>query len=167
VPEAEGAVHAWRARLDPSAVRGVPAHVTVLYPFMPADDIDDRVVARLRACFASCAPFRYTVTAVEWFGDDVVYLSVAPPEPFVALTEAVVAAYPDYPPYSGAHDTLVPHLTVGMSDDPAAMQAAARAVAPSLPIGATAEEVWLMTGGTRVHTWRVHTRFALGSDQSV
>ena len=33
VPEAETAVAAWRERLDPQAVLGVPAHITVLFPF--------------------------------------------------------------------------------------------------------------------------------------
>jgi hypothetical protein len=35
VPEAEAAVNAHRRRLDPAAAWGVPAHVTVLYPFAP------------------------------------------------------------------------------------------------------------------------------------
>ena len=35
VPEAERAVSRHRARLDGAAARGVPAHVTVLYPFVP------------------------------------------------------------------------------------------------------------------------------------
>ena len=35
VPEAEKLVHEWRLKGDPSAARGVPAHVTLLYPFLP------------------------------------------------------------------------------------------------------------------------------------
>ena len=35
VPEAEDAVGAYRSRLDPAAAWGVPAHITVLYPFAP------------------------------------------------------------------------------------------------------------------------------------
>jgi hypothetical protein len=33
VPEAEALVKAFRERYDPSAAEGMPAHVTVLYPF--------------------------------------------------------------------------------------------------------------------------------------
>lgn len=33
IPEAEPAVRRWRDRFDPSAEAGVPAHVTVLFPF--------------------------------------------------------------------------------------------------------------------------------------
>jgi hypothetical protein len=35
VPEAERVVSRYRARLDGAAALGVPAHVTVLYPFVP------------------------------------------------------------------------------------------------------------------------------------
>jgi hypothetical protein len=35
VPAAEAAVGPYRALLDPSARDGVPAHITVLYPFLP------------------------------------------------------------------------------------------------------------------------------------
>ena len=45
IPEAEAAVAALRLRLDPAAAWGVPAHVTVLYPFLPPDEIDGRALA--------------------------------------------------------------------------------------------------------------------------
>ena len=47
VPEAEPLVHEWRAVGDPSAAHGVPAHVTLLYPFLPSDQLDDGVIAEL------------------------------------------------------------------------------------------------------------------------
>jgi 2'-5' RNA ligase len=161
VPALDALVHQWRIQLDPSAQRGVPAHVTVLYPFVPANRIDDDVVGTLRALFASCPSFAFAVAGVDWFGDTVAYLRIAPPEPFVELTAAVGRAYPDYPPYGGEHAEVVPHLTLGMGPDTDALRRAAAAVAPSLPIGATAGEVWLMTGGANTRTWRLHTAFAL------
>src|SRR5437660_989822 len=39
VPEAEPLVGQWRLEHDPSARAGVPPHVTLLYPFLPPDDI--------------------------------------------------------------------------------------------------------------------------------
>ena len=47
VPEAEPAVAAHRRRLDRAAGWGVPAHVTVLYPFVPPDRIDHTTIAAL------------------------------------------------------------------------------------------------------------------------
>ncbi len=49
----------------------------------------------------------------EAFPANVVYLAPDPAEPFVALTEALAAAFPDCPPYGGAFDEPVPHLTIG------------------------------------------------------
>ena len=43
VPAAEPAVSAHRSRLDPGAPLGVPAHITVLYPFLPPAAIGDDV----------------------------------------------------------------------------------------------------------------------------
>jgi hypothetical protein len=40
VPAAEEAVGPHRAHFDKAAAWGVPAHVTILYPFMPPSDID-------------------------------------------------------------------------------------------------------------------------------
>ena len=57
VPEAEPAVAEHRARLDSSARDGVPAHLTVLYPFLPPASIDRAVLASLRGLFAGFAPF--------------------------------------------------------------------------------------------------------------
>ena len=42
VPEAGPVVGRLRARLDRSASRGVPAHVTVLYPFVPPEQSPPR-----------------------------------------------------------------------------------------------------------------------------
>ncbi|MFI8347729.1 2'-5' RNA ligase family protein [Streptomyces sp. NPDC085596] len=47
VPEAEPLVGAWRNRLDPPARAGVPAHVTVLFPFLDASLIDEGVCAMI------------------------------------------------------------------------------------------------------------------------
>ena len=44
VGAAEPIVGRWRTRFDPAAAAGVPAHVTIIYPFLPGHDIDDNVV---------------------------------------------------------------------------------------------------------------------------
>ena len=74
VPAAEAAVGEHRARLDPSARDGVPAHLTVLYPFLAPPLIDDAVLASLAALFAPVPAFAFTLDRVGWFGDDVAWL---------------------------------------------------------------------------------------------
>jgi hypothetical protein len=40
------------------------------------------------------------------------YLAPKPSAPFVALTEALVAEFPKFPPFAGEFPTIIPHLTV-------------------------------------------------------
>ena len=48
VPEAEPLVSDWRAQYDWSAQRGVPAHITLLYPFAPTEKVDGELLSQLR-----------------------------------------------------------------------------------------------------------------------
>src|SRR5689334_8297219 len=56
VPEAEEAVGALRLEHDSSAALGVPAHITILFPFAPPERVDETALASL---FATCAPFEF------------------------------------------------------------------------------------------------------------
>jgi hypothetical protein len=49
VPEAETRVQSLRGRFDPVSRLGVPAHVTVLFPFMAPEHITQDVLERIRA----------------------------------------------------------------------------------------------------------------------
>jgi hypothetical protein len=168
VPEAEPAVGEHRARLDPSARDGVPAHLTVLYPFLPPAAIHDAVLASLHRLFAGFAPFDVTLDRVSWFGADVVWLAPRDDGPFRALTGAAFAAFPGCPPYGGGYADVIPHLTVGDGGDPAQMRAAAEAVRGHLPVEASVTEVTLMTGPapgnptTPPGQWRTRAAFPLG-----
>jgi 2'-5' RNA ligase superfamily len=120
-PEAERVVSPHRSRLDGAAALGVPAHVTVLYPFVPPPAITPSVVDALAVAVASVSAFGCEFGATEWFGEEVLWLAPRPDAPFLALTRAVCAAFPGYRPYGGAHADPVPHLTVG--DRPAGGEA--------------------------------------------
>ena len=161
VPAVESVVGEWRARYDSSAPDGIPAHVTVLYPFMAPAAIDASVLDALGACVVGVSAFSCTFSRVGWFGDEVVYLAPDDPSPFVALTEAVVAAFPDYPPYEGAFDTVVPHLTLGDTGTRAERAAIADAVGAHLPLVAACDAVWLMTG-TPGEPWSLAAQWPLG-----
>src|SRR5690349_21669596 len=113
VPAAEEAVGPYRAVLDPAARWGVPAHVTVLYPFLPPDRIDDATLAALAGIVRAAPRFDVTFTEVAWFADAVVWLAPRPDRPFRDLTAAVWCRFPEAPPYRGAHADVVPHLTIG------------------------------------------------------
>jgi hypothetical protein len=61
VPAAEPAVGQHRARLDEAARDGVPAHITVLYPFLPPAGIDKTLLAALGRLFAGRTVFGFTL----------------------------------------------------------------------------------------------------------
>ena len=111
VPEAEPHVSELRRQFDPSAKLGVPAHITVLYPFMPPEEITPMVANQVRAVALACAAFDFQLSRVGLFRD-ALYLAPAPSNPFIALTAALARQFPEYPPYGGQFRTVVPHLTV-------------------------------------------------------
>src|SRR4051812_19597228 len=113
VPEAEAAVAEHRAHLDMAASWGVPAHLSVVYPFVPPADVDDDVLAGLAAAVGSVPAFDCLFSRTDWFGDDVLWLAPEPDESFRQLIRAVVAAFPSHQPYGGIYDDPIPHLTIG------------------------------------------------------
>jgi len=169
VPAAEPAVRRHRAQLVESAKGGVPAHITVPYPFLPPDKIGEPLLGLLRRLFARYAAFEFTLDRVGWFGEEVVWLGPRDPVPFTALTNAAFTAFPACPPYGGQHaEPLYPHLTIGKTSGLQALRAAAESVRPCLPIEATATEIVLMAGprpGTpdiAPGQWRIVATFPLG-----
>ncbi len=164
VPEAEPVVGALRARLDTAASWGVPAHITVLYPFLPPAGIDDDVRAALAAAVAGVPAFDLTLARTAWFGDTVLWLAPEPDAPLRALTAAVVARFPHTPPYGGQFDDVVPHLTVGDRRPRAVLDAAAAEVAPRLPVHARADTVRLIAGRPEPGGgWHTVAAFPLGT----
>ena len=145
VPEAEPAVSAWRSQLDPRAALGVPAHLTVLFPFVPPAGIDEATRTTLRELLSSVTTFDFSLVATRWFADTVVWLAPDPDAPFRVLTQAVADAFPAYPPYGGQFPDPVPHLTIADRGPPEAMHAAEQQLQRALPIRSIAGSVTLLT----------------------
>lgn len=163
VPDAETAVRHHRDALDCNARGGVPAHITVLYPFLPTHLIDQTVLADLTALFARMPSFDVALTHTAWFGDQVLWLAPEDPQPFLTLTDLVHGAYPDFPPFAGLFADVVPHLTVGHGPHLAEMVLAERAVHEHLPIHTSARQVTLMTQDEADGAWTTAARFPLGT----
>jgi 2'-5' RNA ligase len=150
VPEAEPHVAELRLAHDPAAALGVPAHITILFPFAPPGSVDEDAIAGL---VASHSAFVFELGSVEYFDEDVTYLAPVPASPFSAITRAVAARWPDYPPYEGVHDEVIPHLTVGN---------ARLELEPPLPISCQASGVLLIEEDEPGGQWRLRRRFPLG-----
>ena len=92
VPEAEPLVGKWRLRYD-NASLGIPAHVTLLFPFLPAGKLDEASFAELRELFAAQPAFSVAFPLVARF-PEIVWLAPEPAEPFRLLTELIFGRYP-------------------------------------------------------------------------
>ncbi len=91
----------------------VPAHITVLFPFVPLDDLDT-AAETLRALCADVPPFDVTLDGYGHF-PTIAYLKPANPAPIKAVFQRIRAQFPQYPPYRGVFgsDDITPHMTVG------------------------------------------------------
>lgn len=161
VPEAEPVVGRWRSLLDPVSGVGIPAHVTVLYPFL--ERLSEKALDGIRDIASLVPAFSFSLVSVaRW--PSVVYLPPTPVEPFLDLTGRCLTRWPNLRPYAGSFDDVVPHLTVahekdGPIDDELA-DAITDDVAAHLPIDSMATNVslWVTDGGA----WTAHTTFPLG-----
>jgi len=154
---AEPAVGRLRDRLDANARLGVPAHVTVVFPFAPPTLIDASMRQSLEDLFGAILSFGFQLDHTDWFGEDVLWLGPRDPAPFRALTERVCAAFPAYRPFEGRYPGVVPHLTVGHGRPRAELRAAEEAVRPHLPVEGTVEAVTLLTEQPDGHWQRTAT----------
>ena len=170
LPEADPVVGPFRAPHDSGAARGVPAHITILYPFMPTDVLDPKVVDELRSAFSSIAAFEISLTSIEWFNHDVVYIRPEPDAVLRQMIALVVERWPQWPPYGGEHPDPTPHLTIGDSADLSAMRQAAEQVRRRLPLHVEVCKVQLYAGraerGTPTGTWHHRLTFPLRNRQN-
>lgn len=119
VPEARGIV--------PSA------HITILAPFGKDQDPTPAELADVEEFFADQPPFAFELTQVCSFPDGLRYLSPEPASAFSRMTHALHQLFPEYPPYEGRFDLVVPHLTIP-----------ADAAVGALPIQAHAREATVL-----------------------
>ena len=159
VPEAEPVVGEWRQRYTLDAPAGIPAHVTILFPFVEPERLAE-VAGRLAELVAATRAFDLTFArTARW--PELLYLVPEPAEPFVALTHRIERTWPDYPPYGGIHEAIVPHLTVAETEDPSLLDAIAADVEPQLPLRTRVREASVFVED-RLGRWHEHSRLALG-----
>jgi 2'-5' RNA ligase len=124
VPQAEARVADLRERFDASAALGVPAHITLLIPFMAPEAIDSAVLQGIRETLAGVCAFDFVLASAARF-PATAWLAPEPAAPFIDLTDRLVRRFPAYPPFGGEFEAVIPHLTVAHGD--AALAELARA----------------------------------------
>lgn len=159
VPQVDPVVDRWRQRYEPGWAKGIPAHVTLCYPFMPPEQVDEELKGRLTALFRGTAPFPFRFARTKRF-PSTLWLDPEPWEPFADLTEALCATLPSVRPYGGRFDRVIPHLTIADQVTEQTMDRLDAAIAPLLPVRAEATEAWLMEGDD--DGWVLRQAFPLG-----
>jgi hypothetical protein len=159
LPAAEPVLAAAR-RTAPELVRpGLPAHVTALYPFLPAHELTDEVLDAVRDLAATVRPVdvRLAELVVAPGFSAVVTPSLQP------IADAVCARWPEVPPYGGRFGpTPDAHLTVAMGGAEADHRRVAEEVRPLLPVNARAEELHLVALDGEGWKTRLTAPFAAG-----
>jgi 2'-5' RNA ligase len=140
----------------------VPAHVTLLYPFVDPEGLDSRVRQDLARVARAHEPFAYRLESMaSW--PAALYVAVDPVGPFVSLHRDLQAGFPDYPIYGpDSHFAYEPHVTIAdgtVAADPTLRAGPAWRFLPR-PARASRIEVIATTGRAR---WRTVWRIPLGA----
>jgi 2'-5' RNA ligase len=115
---------------------GMPAHVTLLYPLVDAERLVVGHAHEAQRALADVHPFECSFSSIGRFDDPpvAIYLEPKPVEQFSAMIEALIAAFPNFPPYGGAADEVVPHLTIVETADRNLWAEVEEWVKPQLPV---------------------------------
>jgi 2'-5' RNA ligase len=143
------------------AAVGVPAHLTLLYPFVDPSELTLAIRRRLGRVARRHASFAYTLLGIAVW-PDTVYVAVEPTAPFQRLQRDCQAAFPAYPIYGrDATFRFVPHVTVAEGSavpDPAV---AAHPGWRALPRAREATAIEVIASGMDGR-WRTVWRIRLG-----
>lgn len=158
VPEADSVVGRWRFEHDPVAPAGVPAHITLVVPWLPPGEITPADLAALDDELADVKAFDFELARVGWFEKRVLWVAPEPSEPFVEMTRRLAERFAT-PPWDDEFDEVVPHLTVAHAAEGVELVPIAADVTTKLPFRCRAEEVWVMAGGGE--RWELRHRVRL------
>ena len=143
VPQAEPVVGEHRLQHDPAAALGVPAHVTILYPFRA--EVDAQTSLAVAGLANSTPGFTARFATVGRFPGEVVFLAPEPRDLFKRMIDEAIATFPECPPYGGTIADPEPHLTIGDGVDAPTADELERLVRPGLPITMQVDQLTLLT----------------------
>ncbi len=130
-----------RERWTQDGAQGVPPHITLLYPFLPAKAWTESASQSLEALVSSISPVNVEFRDISWLSaGGVLCLRPEPSGAILRVIQALAAAFPECPPYGGAIpiSSLVPHVTIAVDvrakDRADVEREAQRRLGDSLPI---------------------------------
>lgn len=146
----------WKlCRLYRNDLNMVPPHVTVAFPFLPLREVTSGVVGQLQRFFGGTEAFDFALTDIRWFDSEVVYLAPNPAAPFIDLTTRLQEIFPDFKPYGGEFDSVVPHVTLSRHGNAGDRRIVARFAPRYIPLEAEATHCWLMADHRGIDQWSI------------
>jgi 2'-5' RNA ligase len=158
VPEADPAVCSWREAHDPSAAEGMPAHITVLYPFVADETLNDQLLGEIATICGEVPAMGFTFSefgrfpGVLWLKPDTTLCS--------QLVTRVRTRWPECLPYGRSNLEVIPHLTITDGASEAVAAQAQADVGRYLPLEAAISAVTLVVFDGRA--WVRQHEFTLG-----
>lgn len=118
------------------------AHITALAPFAP--DPTPAQLAAVADIAARTAPITVLLDEIGEFPDGIIHLRPEPDLPLRTLTDALVTAFPGFPPYEGRFGPRVdPHLTLDAASDEVSVASTRRLLGDVVPLTCTLAELQL------------------------
>jgi hypothetical protein len=123
----------------------IPFGITLLYPWLPAADVTQDDLERLRSFFTARPPLEFALTSVAEFPGAVAYAVPQPDDNLRATMQALWALYPQCPPYGEPGSSPSPHATLTRYANPinATFEQAKARVEPLLPVDCVVSEAIL------------------------
>ena len=117
---------------------------------------------RIAGIARSVPCFNYRLARTERF-PVALYLAPDPGEPFATLMDRIFRAFPEYPPFEGKFETVVPHVTVAHGDEPllCEIEVELRIAMPGAGVQARCSELVLIENSSG--RWEPMHVFALGA----
>src|SRR5215467_3108275 len=158
IAEVEPIVGPFRLQYDRSAALGVPAHITLLFPFYPPQQAEGQL-EKLAEFFNSVPSFAFSFVEVRRF-PQTVYLHPDQTERFIGIIKKFLQKWPDCQPYGGAFSDVIPHLTVADQVGIEVLETVQASLSDKLPIPCFAGEAWLLFSNDQ-GGWSRRERFPL------
>ena len=148
VREADSVIGRWRYEHDPLAKAGVPAHITLIVPWVAPALITDSMLADLDLALGDVKVFEFELTHVDWFARRVLWAAPEPVGPFLDLIGRLSERY-GTPPWAGQFEEVIPHLDDrGCRRRFRARERRSRRRGPAA-VALPRDEVWVMVGSGR------------------
>lgn len=161
VPALDSVIRERTAGYDASFVSTDPnfchAHITVLAPWASQPTSAD--LAHVARIAQAVGPFDIKLSQISEFPDGIIYVRPEPDGQLRALASRLATAFPQFPPYSGRYDDVIPHLTLDRRSATVTPATVRASIGHLLPLAVTVDRVdlqwWANHDCQRLHTWQL------------